>query len=93
IPWLPAFPVVVIATVEETPNKGLSFQRVAGNIKALEGEWQIQGKFPVRLIYRSIVDPGFPLPPQMTIDIFRQDTKVRLEAMAQEMARRAAAGP
>ena len=93
IPWLPAFPVVVIAAVEETPNKGLRFQRVAGNIKALEGEWQIQGKFPVRLIYRSTVEPGFPLPPQMTIDIFRQDTKVRLEAMAQEMARRAAAGP
>jgi hypothetical protein len=91
IPWLPAFPLVVIAAVEETPYKGLRFQRVAGNIKALEGEWQIQGKFPVRLIYRSSVDPGFPMPPQITIDIFRQDTKVRLEAMAQEMARRAAA--
>jgi hypothetical protein len=45
----------------------------------------------VRLIYRSTVEPGFPMPPQMTMEIFRQDAKVRLEAMALEMARRAAA--
>lgn len=91
IPWLPAFPLVVIAAVEETPYKSVHFQRIAGNIKALEGEWQIQGKVHVRLIYRSTVEPGFPMPPQMTMEIFRQDAKVRLEAMALEMARRAAA--
>ncbi|HYP68809.1 MAG TPA: SRPBCC family protein [Thiobacillaceae bacterium] len=91
IPWLPSFPLVVVAAVEETPYKRLRFQRIAGNIKALEGEWQIQGKVHVRLIYHSTVEPGFPMPPQMTMEIFRQDAKVRLEAMAQEMARRAAA--
>ncbi len=91
IPWLPNFPLVVIAAVEETPYKSLRFQRIAGNLKAMDGEWQIQGKSRVRLIYRSTVEPGFPLPPQMSIEIFRQDAKVRLEAMAQEMARRAAA--
>jgi hypothetical protein len=46
----------------------------------------------VRLIYHSTVEPGFPLPPQVTIEIFRQDAKLRLEAMAREMERRAAAG-
>jgi hypothetical protein len=92
IPWLPAFPLVVIAAVEESPYKGLRFQRIAGNIKAMEGEWQVQGKVHVRLIYHSTVEPGFPLPPQVTIEIFRQDAKLRLEAMAREMERRAAAG-
>ena len=90
IPALPSFPLVVITAVEETPYKSLRFQRIAGNIKALDGEWRIQGKLRVRLLYRSTVEPGFPLPPQTSIEIFRQDAKLRLEAMAQEMARRAA---
>lgn len=88
--WLPAFPLVVIAQVEEIPSIGLRFHRVAGNIKALQGEWRILGESPVHLTYRSTVEPGFPLPPQiLTIGIFRQDAKGRLEAMAVEMARRA----
>jgi hypothetical protein len=88
IPWMPNFPLVVIASVEEVPGRGLKFQRVAGNLRAMEGEWQIKGRSKVRLVYRSTVDPGFPLPPQMSVEIFRHDAKVKLEAMAQEMARR-----
>lgn len=88
IPWLPNFPLVVIASVEETPGKGLRFKRVAGNLRAIEGEWQIRGWRKVRLHYRSTVEPGFPLPPQMSIEIFKHDAKAKLEAMAQEMARR-----
>lgn len=88
IPWLPNFPLVVIASVQETPKKGLRFQRVAGNIRAIEGEWQIRGWRKVRLLYRSTVEPGFPIPPQMSIEIFKHDAKAKLEAMAQEMARR-----
>lgn len=90
IPWLPNFPLVVIASVQETPKKGLRFQRVAGNIRAIEGEWQIHGWRKVRLVYRSTVEPGFPIPPQMSIEIFKQDAKAKLEAMAAEMARRKA---
>jgi Polyketide cyclase / dehydrase and lipid transport len=91
IPWLPAFPLVIITQVKETPYKSLSFQRVAGNIRSLEGEWRIEGRSHVRLIYHSTVEPGFPLPPQMSIEIFRNDAKNRLEAMAREMERRAGA--
>lgn len=91
IPWLPNFPLVMIALVEEFPPRAIRFQRIAGNIRALAGEWQIQGKSPVRLVYRSTVLPGFPLPPEASIEIFRHDAKVRLEAMAREMERRAAA--
>jgi len=87
IPWMPNFPLVVIASVQETPGKGLHFQRVAGNIRAIDGEWQIRGWRKARLIYRSTVEPGFPIPPQLSIEIFKHDAKVKLEAMAQEMAR------
>lgn len=93
IPWLPNFPLVMIALVEEKPPRSIRFQRIAGNIRALVGEWQIQGRSPVRLVYRSTVMPGFPMPPEASIEIFRHDAKVRLEAMAREMERRAARKP
>jgi hypothetical protein len=92
IPWLPNFPLVMIALVEENPPRSIRFQRLAGNIRALAGEWQIQGKSPVRLVYRATVIPGFPMPPEASIEIFRHDAKVRLEAMAREMERRAGVG-
>lgn len=88
IPWMPNFPLVVIASVQETPKKGLRFQRIAGNIRAIEGEWEIRGWRKVRLIYRSTVEPGFPVPPQLSVEIFKHDAKVKMEAMAREMARR-----
>jgi len=89
IPQLPNFPLVMITEVAETPMESLRFQRIAGNIKTLSGEWQIKGKKRVQLNYQAIVEPGFPLPPNLTIEIFRNDAKVRLEALAEEMARRA----
>lgn len=92
IPWLPNFPLVMIAYVEENPPRLIRFQRIAGNIRALVGEWQIHGRSPVRLTYRSTVIPGFPMPPEVSSEIFRHDAKVRIEALAREMERRASAG-
>jgi hypothetical protein len=89
IPSLPNLPLVMIIAVEESPPSVIRLQRIAGNVRNLVGEWQIQGKSPVRLIYRAVVEPGIPVPPQMSVDIFRNDAKMRLEAMAREMARRA----
>jgi hypothetical protein len=88
IPQMPNFPLVIINQFEEIPPKTIRFQRVAGNVKSLMGEWQIKGITRVRLIYRAIVEPGFPAPPELSSEIFRHDAKVRLEAMAKEMARR-----
>lgn len=93
IPWLPNFPLVMIALVEEYPPRLIRFQRIAGNIRALVGEWQIQGSSPLRLSYRATVVPGFVLPPEANAEIFRHDAKVRLEALAREMEQRAARKP
>jgi hypothetical protein len=58
-------------------------------VQSFAGEWLIEDKpEKVRLIYRAVVMPGFPMPPQVSMEIFRSDAKVRMEAMAQEMARR-----
>lgn len=92
VPWLANFPLVMIAAIEENPRNSIRFQRLAGNIQALVGEWHIQGRNPVRLVYRASVIPGFPMPPEVTSEIFRLDAKSRLEAMAREMNRRAGSG-
>lgn len=91
IPWLPNFPLVMIVQVKETPPATIQFLRVAGNVRTFMGEWQIVGKNRVRLVYRSLIEPGFAVPPEVSIEIFRHDAKTRMEAMAREMARRAAA--
>jgi len=94
IPTMPNFPVVMILQVEESSLKLIRFYRTAGNVLSFAGEWLIEGKSrQVRLVYRAVVTPGFPMPPQVSMDIFRNDAKVRMEAMAQEMARRMPAAP
>jgi hypothetical protein len=89
IPSMPNFPVVMILQVEESPLKRIRFYRTAGNVLSFAGEWLIENESrQVRLVYRAVVTPGFPMPPQASMEIFRNDAKVRMEAMAQEMARR-----
>jgi hypothetical protein len=89
IPSMPNFPLVMILAVQETPGKQLRFFRTAGNVRSFSGEWQIEGKRRrVRLLYRAAVEPGFPMPPQVSMEIFRNETKGRLEALAREMERR-----
>lgn len=89
IPTMPNFPVVMILQVEETPSERIRFYRTAGNVQSFAGEWLIEGKpEKARLVYRAVVMPGFPMPPQVSMEIFRDDAKKRMEAMAQEMARR-----
>lgn len=92
-PALPNLPLVMILSVEENPPSVIRLQRIAGNVRGLVGEWQIQGKGPVRLIYRANVEPGFPIPPELSLDIFRNEARTRLEAMAAEMLRRAGSKP
>jgi hypothetical protein len=93
IPAMPNFPLVMILAVQETPGKQLRVYRTAGNVRAFSGEWLIEGKpRRVRLLYRAAVEPGFPMPPQVSQEIFRNETKGRLEALAREMERRMPAG-
>jgi len=84
----------MILQAEETPNERIRFYRTAGNVQSFAGEWLIEGKSEkVRLVYRAVLVPGFPMPPQVSMEIFRNDAKVRMEAMAQEMTRRMPALP
>jgi ribosome-associated toxin RatA of RatAB toxin-antitoxin module len=91
LPWLPGFPIVIIADVQETPNERVHFRKIEGNVAYLEGEWRLKGmRETTRVSYRAMVEPGFPLPPSLTADIFREDTRVKVEAMAREILRRSA---
>ena len=89
IPWLADYPLEVIAQVQEIPGQGVRFRRLSGNVRSLDGAWQITGDSPVQLVYRSTVELGLPLPAQLVRRQLRRDTQAMLEAMSGEMARRA----
>ena len=93
LPWLPGIPMVVMADVVETPKERVSFSKIQGNLLFFEGAWRISGKDgALRLGYRAEVIPGFPLPPNLSIDAVKADTRAKVEAMAREIARRGRAG-
>ena len=88
--WLPGLPIVVVADVVETPGERVHFKKIQGNVAFLEGEWRLSPvKGGTRVAYRAVVEPGFPLPVSVSLDIFREDTRAKVEAMAQEIMRQA----
>ncbi len=90
LPWLPGIPIVVLADVVEQPKTKLSFSKIQGNVMFLEGEWRISGKDgALRLDYHAEVIPGFPLPANLSVELVQKDTRARVEAMAEEILRRA----
>jgi len=90
LPWLPGIPLFVLSDVTETPMEKIGFSKLQGTLLYLEGEWRIAGKDgALRLGYRSEIVPGFPLPANLSVEIVRDDTRTKLEAMAREITRRA----
>lgn len=93
LPWLPGIPMVVLAEVVEMPKERVSFSKIQGNLLFLEGEWRISGQDgALRLSYRAEVIPGFPLPPTLSDEVVKGDTRAKVEAMAREITRRERAG-
>ena len=89
LPWLPGIPMVVLAEVVELPRERVSFSKIQGNLLFLEGEWRISGQDGLlRLSYRAEIVPGFPLPPSLSDEVVKGDTRAKIEAMAREITRR-----
>lgn len=89
LPWLPGIPLVVLAEVVELPRERVRFSKLQGNLLFLEGEWRLAGKDgALRLSYLAEIMPGLPLPPNLSVDAVKSDTRAKVEAMAQEILRR-----
>jgi ribosome-associated toxin RatA of RatAB toxin-antitoxin module len=84
---------VVVLRVEELPFHAIRFEAVGGNLREMQGEWDIgdlgEGS---RLQYRLRLVPGFWLPPVLGPALIRSSFRDQFDALTAEMMRRAAAG-
>ncbi len=76
--------------IEELPPSRILFRSVEGNIKSLETELTIEdGGATMTISYESKIVPGFWLPPLIGASIMRSAIRVKLQAVAEEIERRA----
>lgn len=72
---------------EYVQERSIRFRRTGGDLKALDGEWQLmplkQGR-GTRLTYVARVDPGLPLPDAMVRAAIEADLPRTLEALRHE---------
>lgn len=83
-------PEFIVLQMEETPYERIKFNKVAGDVRSMRGEWQIVGNGnPVRVFYRARIVPNVPLPPLLGATMIEMDVEEKLAAIRREIARRA----
>lgn len=83
-------PEYIVLQMEETPYERIRFNKVAGDVRSMRGEWQIVGSGnPVRVFYRARIVPNVPLPPLLGATMIELDVETKLAAIRREIARRA----
>lgn len=84
--------VHVLLKVEESPPLRIVFRALGGNLKTLFTEISLEPNDSGTLVrYKSTIEPDFWVPPLITSAILRASVRNKLEAVADEIARRAAA--
>lgn len=83
-------PEHIVFLLEEMPPERIKFNRVAGDVRSMRGEWLIVGSGnPVRIFYRARIVPKMPLPPLLGATMIELDVESKLAAIRREIARRA----
>lgn len=82
--------VAATLEVEEHAKSRIVFRSVAGDLKQLQTIVTIEGESaPLRVAYRSSIEPAFWVPPLIGTSIIRIAIRGKLQAVAEEMERRA----
>ena len=89
-----SFPIEVTLEVLESPSEWISSRAVGGNVRQMEGRYDLQpepvgGRVMVR--YRGLIEPDFDLPPLVGPAALRSSVEEQFTAMVVEIERRAAA--
>jgi ribosome-associated toxin RatA of RatAB toxin-antitoxin module len=90
-----SFPIEVRYEVMEAPEQWVESHAVAGNLKRMNGRYDIEpGSEPLkmRLRYQGLIEPAFALPPFIGVAALRSMVEEQFTAMVAEIERRAA-GP
>lgn len=83
-------PEHIVFHLEETPPERIKFNKVAGDVRSMRGEWLIVGTGnPVKVFYRARIVPKVPLPPLLGATMIELDVESKLAAIRREIARRA----
>jgi hypothetical protein len=83
-------PEHIVLQMDETPPERIKFNKVAGDVRSMRGEWLIVGNGnPVKIFYRARIVPKVPLPPLLGATMIELDVESKLAAIRREIARRA----
>ena len=83
----------VTLAVTEDPPRRIDFSSVAGNLRQMQGSWQVEGDaFRCRIDYRADIEPAFWVPPVIGPLLMRRQVEQQIEGLAAEIGRRARAG-
>jgi ribosome-associated toxin RatA of RatAB toxin-antitoxin module len=90
-----SFPIEVTLEVVEQPREWVASRAVAGNVRRMDGRYEIQAD-PARggvwLRYFGAIEPDFFMPPLLGTAALRGTAEEQFAAMVAEIERRAAAG-
>jgi carbon monoxide dehydrogenase subunit G len=82
-------PIEVTMAVSEQPLRRIFARAVAGNMKNMEGSYELQAtEAGVRLGYSGRFVPGFFVPPLIGMPLVRRSLERRFRAMVEEIERR-----
>lgn len=83
-------PEHIVLQMDEMPPERIRFNKVAGDVRSMRGEWLIIGNGnPVKVLYRARIVPKVPLPPLLGATMIEMDVESKLAAIRREIARRA----
>ena len=83
----------VTLAVNEDPPRRISFSSVAGNLRQMQGSWQVEGDaLRCRIEYRADIEPAFWVPPVVGPLLMRRQIEQQIDGLVAEIERRARAG-
>ncbi len=82
-------PIEVTMAVSEQPPRRIVARAVAGNMRDMEGSYELQAsEAGLRLAYSGRFVPGFFVPPLIGMPLVRRSLERRFRAMVEEIERR-----
>ena len=92
--WFFTYAIDVVVEVTEQPPDALSIRAIRGNLKELEGGYQmkkIDGKEGGYLLqWSGVIEPALPVPQALALPLIRSNIAQQFEGMVREIERREA---
>jgi ribosome-associated toxin RatA of RatAB toxin-antitoxin module len=92
--WLFSYAIDVVVKVTEQRPHAISVNVISGNLKQLEGGYQLQplgdGSGNHLLTWTGVIEPALPAPIAMTLPLIRNSLSQQFEGMVHEIERREA---